>query len=61
MVTDLQGVAAGGQISFTDPQVLSVEQSFGRADLGHPAMHRFFAFHRCGELCKAMSLVLRDV
>merc|ERR1711998_743290 len=34
MVTDLQGTCSGSSFTLTDPQVLSREREFGRADLG---------------------------
>lgn len=62
MVLDLQGVHLDNQqrrrphLILTDPQVVSVERSFGPGDLGNEGMRAFFASHRCGTTCKMLGL-----
>mmetsp|Transcript_38581 Transcript_38581/g.111469 ORF Transcript_38581/g.111469 Transcript_38581/m.111469 type:complete len:1344 (+) Transcript_38581:26-4057(+) len=56
MVSDIQGVFQDKSFTITDPQVLSHNQSFGRADLGQEGMTRFLEQHSCGELCKHLGL-----
>ena len=62
MVLDLQGVHLGkGQrfrrhLILTDPQVVSLERSFGPGDLGEKGMRAFFRTHKCGETCRQMKL-----
>ena len=62
MVLDLQGVHLGkGQRSrphlfLTDPQVVSLERSFGPGDLGEKGMRAFFRTHKCGKTCRQMKL-----
>jgi len=56
MVSDIQGVFSNGTFTITDPQVLSEDHSFGRADLGHEGMNRFMENHSCGDLCKHLGL-----
>jgi len=57
MVTDIQGVVQrfpdgrSPQFIFSDPQVLSPEQTFGLGDLGRPAMERCMANHTCNNYC----------
>ena len=62
MVLDLQGVHLGkGQrfrphLILTDPQVVSLERSFGPGDLGEKGMRAFFRTHKCGKTCRQMKL-----
>ena len=61
MVSDLQGVLKEGygncrRVHLTDPQILSLDQSFGAADLGPTAMQTFRSLHVCNTLCKRLGL-----
>ena len=61
MVSDLQGVLKEGygncrRVHLTDPQILSLDQSFGAADLGPTAMQTFRSLHVCNALCKRLGL-----
>ncbi|CAK9060768.1 Alpha-protein kinase 1 (AK1) [Durusdinium trenchii] len=57
MVADLQGVLLGSKrVHLTDPQILSLDQSFGAADLGSAAMQRFRSMHVCNKLCRKLGL-----
>ena len=61
MVSDLQGVLKLGtgdcrRVHLTDPQILSLDQSFGAADLGPVAMQTFRSLHVCNALCKKLGL-----
>ena len=62
MVLDLQGVHLDKaqrrkpHLILTDPQVVSVERSFGPGDLGEEGMRAFFRSHRCGATCKKLGL-----
>lgn len=62
MVLDLQGVHLDkGQrrnphLILTDPQVVSLDRSFGPGDLGDEGMRAFFRSHRCGVTCQRMGL-----
>ena len=62
MVLDLQGVHLDKEhrrrphLILTDPQVVSLDKSFGPGDLGEEGMRAFFKSHRCGATCKAMRL-----
>eukprot|EP00435_Cladocopium_sp_Y103_P037656 s3369_g10.t1 len=61
MVSDLQGVLKKGygncrRVHLTDPQILSLDQSFGAADLGPTAMQTFRSVHVCSPLCKKLGL-----
>ena len=60
MVLDVQGVCQsssnGHQLVLSDPQVLSVSQSFGPGDLGMAGMVCFFATHICNDLCRNLDL-----
>ena len=62
MVLDLQGVHLGTaqrdrpHLILTDPQVVSLERSFGPGDLGDKGMQAFFRTHQCGSTCKKMGL-----
>uniref|UniRef100_A0A7S2AQZ9 Alpha-type protein kinase domain-containing protein n=2 Tax=Octactis speculum TaxID=3111310 RepID=A0A7S2AQZ9_9STRA len=44
------------QHRWTDPQLLSVDRSFGRADIGREGMKCFFRTHRCGATCRSLGL-----
>eukprot|EP00397_Hematodinium_sp_SG-2012_P006135 GEMP01006163.1.p1 GENE.GEMP01006163.1~~GEMP01006163.1.p1 ORF type:complete len:760 (+),score=164.36 GEMP01006163.1:908-3187(+) len=56
MVSDLQGVFSDGCYTLTDPQVLSIDKRFGRADLGFEGMQKFLAVHKCGPLCRSLNI-----
>ena len=61
MVSDLQGVLKKGEgccrrVHLTDLQILSLDQSFGPADLGPTAMQTFRSLHVCNALCKGLRL-----
>jgi len=56
LVADLQGVARDSETLLTDPQVLSLEGSFGPGDLGEAGMRTCLAAHRCGPTCKKLGL-----
>ena len=61
MVADLQGVLRPGEgqcrrVHLTDPQILSLDQDFGPADLGSPAMQKFRSLHVCNGLCRRLHL-----
>ena len=62
MVLDLQGVYVDKEhrrrphIIMTDPQVVSLEKSFGPGDLGVEGMRAFFHSHKCGPTCHQMRL-----
>lgn len=62
MVLDLQGVHLDKaqrrkpHLILTDPQVVSVERSFGPGDVGEEGMRAFFRSHRCGVTCKKLGL-----
>ncbi|CAJ1376382.1 unnamed protein product [Effrenium voratum] len=61
MASDLQGVLRAGygpcrRVHLTDPQMLSLEQEFGPADLGQSAMQKFRSLHTCNQLCKKLHL-----
>lgn len=62
MVLDLQGVYVDKahrrrpHIIMTDPQVVSLERSFGPGDLGLEGMCAFFRTHKCGATCREMRL-----
>ncbi|CAE7652183.1 ak1 [Symbiodinium microadriaticum] len=62
MVLDLQGVYVDKahrrrpHIIMTDPQVVSLEKSFGPGDLGLESMCAFFRTHKCGATCREMRL-----
>ena len=61
MVSDLQGVLKQGtgncrRVHLTDTQILSLDQSFGAADLGPTAMQTFRSLHVCNALCKKLGL-----
>lgn len=62
MVLDLQGVYVDKEhrrrphIIMTDPQVVSLEKSFGPGDLGVEGMRAFFNSHKCGATCRQMRL-----
>lgn len=56
LVADLQGVARESELLLTDPQVLSLQRSYGPGDLGAAGMHACLAAHRCGPACRALGL-----
>lgn len=56
LVTDLQGVARDGEVLLTDPQVLSLEGSYGPGDLQTKGFHACLAAHRCGPTCRLLGL-----
>lgn len=61
LVADIQGVVQNrGKLDqafyFTDPQVLSLDKSFGRGDLGPEGILKFSSTHRCGKLCNKLGL-----
>ena len=61
MVADLQGVLRSGEgqcrrVHLTDPQILSLDETFGPADLGSPAMQKFRSLHVCNGLCRRLGL-----
>merc|ERR1719499_1552450 len=56
MILDIQGVGT----SWTDPQIVSLQQDFGKADLGRKGMDGFFANHKCGRLCRLFELTNRS-
>lgn len=56
LVADLQGVGREAETLLTDPQVLSLEASFGPGDLGASGMRTCLAAHRCGPTCKKLGL-----
>ncbi|OLQ10935.1 Myosin heavy chain kinase C [Symbiodinium microadriaticum] len=65
MVADLQGVLLPGdgksrRVHLTDPQILSLEQEFGAADLGSAAMQKFRSLHVCNSLCRRLHLSSLD-
>ena len=62
MVLDLQGIhldkadRSRPHIIMTDPQVVSLEKSFGPGDLGERGMAAFFKSHVCGSTCRSLRL-----
>jgi len=50
MVTDIQGVG----MEFTDPQIHSVDQSYGRGDLGQKGFQKFLESHNCNIICASV-------
>lgn len=52
MVVDVQGIRDGSHYILTDPQVLTIEQRFGRGDLGTSGMEAFLESHTCNYLCE---------
>ena len=63
-MVDIQGsqhVSNKGNIyiSYTDPQLHSVEKCFGRADRGKIGFDKFFSTHKCNFICKELGLKLR--
>ncbi|CAK0882764.1 unnamed protein product [Prorocentrum cordatum] len=59
LVADLQGVLIHRRrphLIFTDPQVLSLDGSFGPGDLGPKGIAAFFKSHKCGRTCKGLGL-----
>ena len=52
MVVDIQG---SGYV-FTDPQLHSITQEFGRADRGIDGIKKFFSTHQCNFICRHLSL-----
>ena len=62
MVLDLQGVHLGREqryrphLILTDPQVVSIERTFGPGDLGNKGMQAFFQTHKCGITCKKLGI-----
>ncbi|CAK9061303.1 unnamed protein product [Durusdinium trenchii] len=62
MVLDLQGVYLDRSQRFrphlilTDPQVVSMDKSFGPGDLGEKGMQAFFQTHKCGATCRKMGI-----
>jgi len=52
LVVDIQGV---GDV-YTDPQIHTVNRTFGDGDGGLDGMRRFFATHRCNPICAALGL-----
>jgi len=56
MVADLQGVANEDSVLLTDPQVLSLEGSFGPGDLQLKGIGRCLKTHRCGLTCRKLGL-----
>eukprot|EP00929_Paragymnodinium_shiwhaense_P096690 TRINITY_DN58383_c0_g1_i1.p1 TRINITY_DN58383_c0_g1~~TRINITY_DN58383_c0_g1_i1.p1 ORF type:complete len:751 (-),score=71.20 TRINITY_DN58383_c0_g1_i1:357-2609(-) len=58
MLADLQGVYKDGKYWLTDPQLLSHDKRFGRADLGHEGMNSFLEQHSCNEHCRKLGITL---
>lgn len=56
LVADLQGVAREAEALLTDPQVLSLDASFGPGDLGAHGMKACLTAHRCGPMCRRLGL-----
>jgi len=52
MVVDIQG----DDYTYTDPQLHSQSQEFGRADRGMSGVKEFFKTHNCNFICKALHL-----
>jgi len=52
LVCDIQGIGD----EYTDPQIHSVTESFGPADLGLEGIRQFFKTHRCNIICKFLKL-----
>eukprot|EP01012_Entosiphon_sulcatum_P007632 TRINITY_DN1393_c0_g1_i1.p1 TRINITY_DN1393_c0_g1~~TRINITY_DN1393_c0_g1_i1.p1 ORF type:complete len:376 (-),score=39.28 TRINITY_DN1393_c0_g1_i1:29-1108(-) len=53
MVLDIQGV----DDTYTDPALVSLDQSYGYTDTGLRGIRDFFANHKCGELCRSLGCV----
>jgi len=56
MIADLQGVANEDSVLLTDPQVLSLEGSFGPGDLRLHGIGVCLKAHRCGPTCRRLGL-----
>jgi hypothetical protein len=52
IVVDIQGSGC----TYTDPQLHSVDEAYGRADRGEHGFARFFKTHKCNFLCKELGL-----
>jgi elongation factor 2 kinase len=52
MVVDMQGV---GNL-LTDPQMHTINQSYGLGDLGAKGFAKFFHNHICNQICRYMKL-----
>ena len=52
MVVDVQG---SGYV-YTDPQLHSVEKSYGRADRGETGFNKFMKTHQCNIICRKLKL-----
>eukprot|EP00670_Eutreptiella_braarudii_P000169 CAMPEP_0174301330 /NCGR_PEP_ID=MMETSP0809-20121228/58988_1 /TAXON_ID=73025 ORGANISM="Eutreptiella gymnastica-like, Strain CCMP1594" /NCGR_SAMPLE_ID=MMETSP0809 /ASSEMBLY_ACC=CAM_ASM_000658 /LENGTH=422 /DNA_ID=CAMNT_0015407069 /DNA_START=23 /DNA_END=1291 /DNA_ORIENTATION=+ len=57
IVVDIQGVGD----RYTDPQLHSLKQQYGPADLGHRGMQLFFKTHTCNSICKGIGLTDKQV
>lgn len=63
MVVDLQGWVDKRRrtVWLTDPAIHSKNLlKFGKTNLGPPGMSRFFATHKCSEICKYLKLPRED-
>eukprot|EP00419_Tripos_fusus_P004871 CAMPEP_0172688320 /NCGR_PEP_ID=MMETSP1074-20121228/22337_1 /TAXON_ID=2916 /ORGANISM="Ceratium fusus, Strain PA161109" /LENGTH=659 /DNA_ID=CAMNT_0013507945 /DNA_START=22 /DNA_END=1998 /DNA_ORIENTATION=- len=56
MIADLQGVAKEDSVLLTDPQVLSLDGSFGPGDLRLQGIGMCLKAHRCGPTCRKLGL-----
>ena len=52
MLCDLQGVG----YLLTDPQIHSLDDSWGQGDIGEEGMKNFYTAHYCNDLCRKMQL-----
>mmetsp|Transcript_183271 Transcript_183271/g.581143 ORF Transcript_183271/g.581143 Transcript_183271/m.581143 type:complete len:669 (-) Transcript_183271:304-2310(-) len=63
VVLDLQGVHIDTSrrnrphLILTDPQVVSMDRSFGPGDLGAAGIAAFWKTHRCGPTCRGLGLI----
>lgn len=46
----------GSDYIYTDPQLHSVDKSYGRADRGEVGIEKFFATHKCNDVCRHLGL-----
>lgn len=52
MVVDIQGSG----YTYTDPQLHSLDKSYGRADRGQVGFDKFFSTHKCNAICMSLGL-----
>lgn len=69
MVCDLQGVCDNpfavqqqkgswvpSKLQLTDPAINSVDQSYGKTDIGTAGIYNFFRHHRCADFCTKLNI-----